>query len=539
MKSTVKKSLMLLLYAIMIMALASCAGESSDESPGPDTDDAANVSENENENTNTPDDASEDTTSEKDSLNVAVSLDSGTLDPIGVSGQGGFLNVVLTYMEPLVDYRQGAIPDYTLATGIDEVSDVQYTVRLREGVTFNNGNPFTAEDVLFSMSREKDHPTRMLDVQFVDFEKTKVVDDHTLDLWFTMYTPMNLIKMSQLMIVDAESFDEGTMSTNPVGTGPYAVKDYVVNSHVTVEARDDYWGDKPATKTINFKCLNETSQVTNALETGDVDYASISSGDAKYVESLGPYLLETVNPGFSACAFFNMTEDGPLGSKDARDAVSYAIDRESIVEVAYHGYATPVSWPISESVVDYEDRFANMYDTYSTGYNLDKARELAEKSGLVGKTVRIVTNGAEQFVTAAEIIQADFLEIGVTAEIINYDQATYFSILLDASKYEIALYATSSPSMLAVDIFANYPAFFIVGWNDAERSAYSEKGQDALITSDEQARREKLYGLVEDFYKYIPWYGVCDASTVVAVSKEIKGFEWWLAGDVRYQDWSF
>jgi ABC-type transport system substrate-binding protein len=354
-----------------------------------------------------------------------------------------------------------------------------------------------------------------------------------------MYTPMNLTKMSQLLITDVESFDEQAMTTNPVGTGPYIVTDYVVNSHVQVEARDDYWGDKPAIKTIRFKCLNESSQLTNALETGDVDVAGISFDDVEYVESLGPYDIQSVHPGFATCAFFNMSKDNLLGTKDARDAISYAIDRQSIVDVAYKGYAEIAEWPISKYLVDYQDSFANAYDTYSGGYNLEKAKDLAEKAGLVDKNVRLVTNGAEVFVTMAEIIQADLLEIGITTEIINYDQATYYSVIMDPSGYEIALYATSAPSMLAVDIFANYPTFFTLGWDETERLAYVAKGEDALLTSDEQQRAEKLQGLIDDFYNYVPWFGISDTTNMTAVSKDIKGFEWWLAGDVRYQDWSF
>ena len=176
---------------------------------------------------------------------------------------------------PLYDYTAEGERFWVLATGMDYVSDIQYTLHIREGVTFSNGNTLDANDVLFTMIKNNEDPQFYLNVKAVDFEKTSVIDDYTIDLWYTAFNASQEIGMSQMVILDSESYDPETMSLNPVGTGPYIVTDYVVNSHVTVEARDDYWGDVPAIKTINFKTLNEDSQRVNALETGDVDMASI------------------------------------------------------------------------------------------------------------------------------------------------------------------------------------------------------------------------------------------------------------------------
>jgi peptide/nickel transport system substrate-binding protein len=551
MKNITKRFTVLLFCFILVAALTSCTtggGDSNDssdsssgEAPAAEADESKDSGEAPATETGEGEDSGTDTDagSAKNSLNVAVAQDSGTLDPVNITGYGGYLNVSLTYMEPLVDYHSDGTPEYLLAESIDEVSDIEFTVHLREGVKFSNGNPLTAEDVLFSMNREKEHPNRMLDVQFVDWEKTKIVDDLTIDLWFTQYTPMNFMKMSQLMIFDAESFDEEAASTNPIGTGPYVVKDYVVNSSVTVEANPGYWGKQPQIKTINFKCLNEQSQITNALEMGEVDYAAVPSNDAEYIESLGPYVIKTNYSGSAVTAFFNMSEDGLLATKDARDAISYAIDRQSMSDLAFNKYATIVTWPLATDLLDYEDKFADADPTYSTGYDPEKAKELAEKSGLAGKTIRIITNGAEYYVTMAEIMQASFAEIGVSAEIINYDQATYYETIMDPSNYEIAFYFTAAPSRLASDLFANYPTFFKLGWKDSEREAFVAQGQDALATPDEAQRAEKLAALVDTFYTYSPWYGICNMPDLSAISADIEGVEWWLGGGVHFQDWSF
>jgi peptide/nickel transport system substrate-binding protein len=345
--------------------------------------------------------------------------------------------------------------------------------------------------------------------------------------------------LSQLLIVDAESYDPQTMSANPIGTGPYTVTEYVVNSILSVTARDDYWGEKPAIKNVNFKCMSESSQVVNALETGDVEVAQVAAADAEYVGSLGPYDVNEANPGMGVAAFYNMSPDAPLGTKEARYAIDYAIDRQSIVDVAFAGHATITNWPLSGALVDFEERFDNLHETYSVGYDIAKAKEMAEKAGLVGKDIRIITNGAADYITVAEIMQASLLEIGVNAEILNYDQATYYSMLMDVSTYDIALYMTSAPSVMASDIFANYPTFITQGWEGPEREEFLKISRETLSTFDKQEYSDKLLKVTEMFEDFSPWYGVCDILALWTFNKDIQGVEFSLVGDVRFQKMSF
>jgi peptide/nickel transport system substrate-binding protein len=407
-------------------------------------------------------------------------------------------------------------------------------------VTFSNGNPLTAEDVMFTLNLYKDDPIHTIYVMYVDFEKTKIIDDYTIDFWYTEFIVNQATIFSQVLVVDAESYNAEEMSTNPIGTGPYTVTDYVVNSHTTIKARDDYWGEKPAIPNITFKCLNEESQVVNALETNDVDVAQLPISDAEYIKTLDRYTIGESNGGAGVAAFYNMSPDSPLATKEARYAVDYAIDRQSILDVAYGGYGTITNWPASGALLDFEDRFNNLHETYSVGYDIAKAKELAEQSDLVGKSLRIITNGSDQFITAAEIIQADLLEIGVNAEIVNYDQATYYSMLMDVSNFEIALYFTAVPAKVASGIFATTLTTFLpLGWEGPEREAYLKVAGEALTTVDEAERSEKLFETVKMFVEISPWFGICDMLSLQAYVSGLNGMDYYLTGDVRYQNLSF
>jgi ABC-type transport system substrate-binding protein len=158
-----------------------------------------------------------------------------------------------------------------------------------------------------------------------------------------------------MLIMDKESYDETALATTPIGTGPYALKEYVTNSHMSVTARDDYWGNAPKIKNIDFKVVNEPAQVINALETKDVDMATITVDDADYVKSLGDAVTVS-NGGYTDVVLFSLLDTSPLASKEARYAVSYAIDRQAIVDIVYKGLSTVPHYPASQYTMDFEPR---------------------------------------------------------------------------------------------------------------------------------------------------------------------------------------
>ena len=521
MKKT-SKLLALLLACIMIATLAACGGSSdSGTVSGGTTDSSSNGG------------GGDAAAPVRDTFNVAVAMDSGTLHPFGVSGAGGFPSVLNTCYEGLFYYLANGTRVWVLATSIDRITDIHYTMNIRQGVTFANGNTMNAEDVMFSMELCLNDPRNALNVKGIDFEKTKVTDEYTIDLWYTEFNAAADPGFASMYVFDKDTYDEQDLALNPNGTGPYVITDYVVNSHVIAEAREGYWGDPPAIKRIHFKVINEEAQRVNALETGDVDTAAIPLKDAAFVESLG-YDVVDLNAGIALVTYFNLTEGTLLGTKEARYAIAHAIDRQAIVNVVYDGRSKVLDWPISESLIDYEPRFANMHEIYSIGHNPERAKALAEQSGIVGETLRLITNGSSDYITIAEIIQADLLEIGVNTEIINYDQATYFAILMDESNYEIAIFNPAAPSVMACDILAMYLTFIPQGWHGASRDRYGELSMAALAETDDKTRGDMIYEYLPLFLEYSPWFGLVEGVSMRANAKDLRGLEYTLAGGFTF-----
>jgi peptide/nickel transport system substrate-binding protein len=535
MKKSVKRTLVIVLALVIVASFAACSGGTNPPAEPANTDPAA-----EDPASPAPDDsAAEPAAPAKDTLVIATTEDNGTLDPTYVTGTS-YMQAARTYMDVLFEYKPDGSISWGLATSMDEVSDIQYTLHLREGVTFSNGNPFTADDVLFSLGIMEGDPRLVLNVKAIDFEKTKKIDDYTVDLWLTHYDVTQFPGMYLIYMLDAESYDAAEMAVKPIGTGPYVVTEYVVNSHLYVEARDGYWGEPPAIKKIHFEVMNEDSQRVNAVETGEVDMATIPLKDAEYVESLGTYNVESTPSIATVTMYLNCSSTGtPLNSVEAREAVMHAVDRQAVKDLVYSGRGTVPTWPVSEHCVDFETRLSNMDETYSVGYDPAKARELAEKSGLVGQKLRITTNGSQEYITSAEIIQNSLQEIGVESEIINYDQATYMTIVADPSNFDIAVYVTGAGTGLGVDIFAMYPTFFPLGWTGENHDKYMELGQKACGTIDEKARADMLYEMLEMFYVDQPWYAVTEMSLAIAFSKNVTGIEYYVINYVRFNEWSF
>ena len=547
-----KKIVALLLVCVLILGLAACGSSGSgDTKPADEGEKQADTTPSGSDQTTpagsdqtTPADDGGDAAPAPDEsgssrpLNIAVSEDHGTMLPQAASGTGGMVSVIRAIYEPLIYQRKDGSFENCLASEIEMLEDTHYVIHLREGVVFNNGNPFTAEDVMYTMELYHGHPRHGMVVGYVDFDKTKIVDDYTIDLWLTQYSIIQFPALTQMYIHDAESYNEEELALHPITTGAYEVTDYVVNSHITLEARDDYWGDPPAIKNINFTFMTEDAQRVNALTTGDADIARIPMKDVEYVESLDDY---TVNLSFAAqadCAYLNMSKGAPLETLEAREAFMMAIDRQAIVDLVYCGNSSVPNWPIYEYNVDYNPAtMSGIDEAYIKGYDPVRAKELAEQSGLVGKTLRIATNGSADAVTMAEMMQYDLEEIGVHAQILTFDQATYFSDLMDASNFDVGIYFIANTIGSAADLFANYPLFFQCGWEGPERDEFLALGQKAITTIDDAERGKILEELVHRFAKVNIWFAISELVNVNAHNVHLAGMEYYLDGSTSYNKW--
>lgn len=546
MKKLTKQMLAVFLACLMILAVTACGQKEPTATPAPTLAESKPEATGNKIDTAQIGDGSLSSEAEGEAvesdrvLRVAVSQDSGTLYPYSCTAFG-FSGVARTFQDVLFDYTSSGDIEYLLCTGWEpSEGENHYIMHLREGVTFTNGNPFTAEDVIFSMEVSHEHPQYFSNVDSIDFEKTKIIDDYTIDLWFTKMDIGQFPGLMLMYIYDKESFNEQEMASKSIGTGPYYVTEYVTNNHVTVEANPTYWGEQPAIKKIEFYVINEPSQKVNALTVGEVDYTGIQPEDVEYVQSLSDtYRIWPTMSGSSCLAYFNCAPGTPLESLEARKAICHAIDRETINQVCFNGLSKLPRWGNTEACRDFEERFIDPNDdVYGVGYDPERAKTEAEACGLTGKTIRIMTNGTSNFILMAEIVEQNLKEIGINAEIINYDQATYWGLLMDPTNYEIALYMNGSPKNLCLDMYPAYLEFFQLGLvGNPDRDAFVAFGNQALATADEQVRSDMLNQLGRDFNKITPWFALCENLNLSVLNNDLGTIIRYNDGEVRYGHW--
>jgi peptide/nickel transport system substrate-binding protein len=230
-----------------------------------------------------------------------------------------------------------------LAESWELIDDRTWQFRLRRNVKFSNGDPFTADDVKFSVEFILDpanrHPNR---TRFTDIKEVQVVDRHTVNLITKEPSGALLSNIFRLYILPAAYYRargaEG-FAKAPVGLGPFAVKTYVPGERLVAVANRGYWAGPPSVDEIVFRAIPEHATRIAAAETGEVDIAWFVPPE--HVDRLKGRGLEIAVAGTNQVRTLvlgtEVTRTKPLMDKRVRHALNYAVDKEAINRFLFGG----------------------------------------------------------------------------------------------------------------------------------------------------------------------------------------------------------
>ncbi|MGO1265084.1 MAG: ABC transporter substrate-binding protein [Microbacterium gubbeenense] len=360
-----------------------------------------------------------------------------------------------------------------------------YTFTLQEGATFASGKALTADDVVYSIEKvTADDSQSARKSQLAVIDQVTAIDDSTVEVTLSERSISFIYNLSYVWIVNSE-FD-GDRKTEADGTGPYAVGQWTRGSALSLERRDDYWGDPAKNAEVVFQYFSEATALNNALLTGAVDVVTSqqSPDGLAMFESGGDFVI---NDGESTTKLLLAFNDAaaPFDDVRVRQAVSYAIDDEKLLDSVWGEYGTLIGSMVPPTDPWYEDL------TGLDPYDTQKAADLLEEAGYAdGFTFTIDTPSYDPHPTAATFIQSQLADIGVTVEINTISADEWYTKVYQNRDFE----ATMQEHVNDRDLVWYGDPDFYWGYDNAEVQEWV--AQSELVASE--AEQTELLKLVAE-----------------------------------------
>ncbi len=478
-----------------------------------------------------------------DVLVVGQIAEPKSMDPHVVTAVNDFRILVNIY-DGLVRYKPGTLEvEPALAESWEISPDGKtYTFKLREGVTFHDGTPFNAEAVKFNFDRmlDESHPFHdtgpfPLSFFFSAIESTEVVDDSTVAFHLgEPYAPLlsNLAYPTGLMVSPAAVEQHGAdFGRNPAGTGPFKFRQWESNRQVAIERNEDYWDGAPPLAGVVFRPITDANARVTEMLSGGIDLmvevppdnVQMFKDDAQFevYEQAGPHLWFLI---------LNAKEK-PFSDQKMRQAVNYAIDKQTLVENVLQGTATVATGPTPAAFAWAYNEALEPYP-----YDPDKARALIEEAGYgdgVDVTFYVTEGGSGMLdpIAMGTAIQADLAKVGINAAIETYEWNTFLGLVNPGleGKADMAEMAwmTNDPDTLPFLALRSEAFPDAGGFNSGY---YSNPEVDRLLEEarreTDQAKRAVLYKQMQEIvYEDAPWAFVASWKQNAVSGANVQGFQ--------------
>jgi peptide/nickel transport system substrate-binding protein len=390
------------------------------------------------------------------SITVAIQLEPPNLDPTGGAAQAIDSVLYSNVFEGLTRF----MADGSVVAGLAqswEISDdgLTYTFMLHDGVTFHDGTTMDAEDVKFSLDRARsDDSINAQKGLFADIADVTVVDPLTVAVTLSQPNGMFLFNMAwgDAVIVAPESID--TIASNPIGTGAFTFTDWVQGDRLELTRNESYWGQPAALETATFRFISDPTAAFAAVMAEDVDaFVGFPAPENLPQFEADPRFQVLVGNTEGETILSMNNKMPPFDNVLVRQAVSLAIDRQSIIDGAMFGYGTPIGTHFAPHNPDYVDLIAN------STYNPERARELLAEAGFAdGFTTTLKLPPPSYARRGGEIIASQLREVGITAEISNLEWAQWIEEVFNGKDFGLSIVSHTEP--MDIGIYANPEYYF-------------------------------------------------------------------------------
>ena len=435
-------------------------------------------------------------------------------------------------------------PDYSLtpalAESVEHPTPETWVYNIRQGVTFHDGTPLTAADVVASMTRHLD-PAVGSSWYSVYQNVADIAQTGDLQVTVTMTGPdsqFNLSMGGSAGVIESAATlaEKGADYGNSTGgvncTGPFSLTGWESGESITLTRYDDYWDEGLRAKSgeVKFVFMGDSTARVNALKSGSVDggwMLPIEAVPQLRASGKGDVLF---GPSTAVGNLVISDLEGPLGDLRVRKALLLAMDREGMLQAAARGVGEVTDVMTTESVWrDASDaaRTAAFDDVTHYEQDLEEAKKLIAEAGVEGETLTYVTAPiGNDFAVISQATAAAAQAIGLKLKVESVSPAAYTALFSDPSAREgVDLFYTSwylsSPdalemySVLRTGEFSNYG-----NWSNAE---FDEVVNQAIATDDPAARSELTARAQQIANEELPWLPLSTGPMPVFQGERISG----------------
>ncbi len=470
---------------------------------------------------------------ERTIIRVAMDVDAGTLDPRLARDTTAYRTCNLIY-DALVQLDASFQPQPSLATSWEATDSTTWIFHLRTDVTFSDGTPLTADDVVFTYQTLTDPsfnaPYRSL---YTPIKSIEAVDAHTVKMVLSEpYAPLFSYLDEGIVPKHIAATDPEQLVSNPVGSGPFTLSRWDKGSKIVLAARDDYWGGA-SNVDIEIDIVPDPTARAQALEAGDLDLimSPLAPQDVSrlaHEEGIAGNIMAGVGT-----TYLNFNCVDPIVSDvRVRQAIGMLVDQDTISGYIYQGMDLPATSILLPSWASYTDAIRQPLFSVAAakarlaeaGWKDTNGDGILDKNGQKLSIVLSTHSEDPNRIQAVEYLQYLFTQAGIDATTSIADWPSFIANVM-AGKYQIALLGWLN---LIDPDRAMYNQLYSTGANNWGK--YSNPQLDAALDAGrtgltEAARTQAYRAAATIIATDLPYYIILDQGYQVFYTPKLVGFQ--------------
>ncbi|AIQ42497.1 ABC transporter substrate-binding protein [Paenibacillus sp. FSL R5-0912] len=388
------------------------------------------------------------------------------------------------------DSEQKKVPG--LATSWEQVDDTTWRFHLREGVTFHNGDPFTAADVKYTIERVAKDSALKQNSYFKNIVEVKAVDDLTVDIITTGPDPLLLNRLSKMGagILPSKYIEENGIDAflkQPVGTGPYKFSKWTKDDRVELVKNDNYFDGAPKWDEVVFRSIPEASTRVSELLAGGIDIAAgIPSTDVARVEDADRKQIVKAPIQRVLQLILRQTEGSPTADPKVREAIDLSIDKQGIVDSIAGGAGIVTRTSVTPGNFGAD---ASLYK--QSLYDQAKAKELLKEAGYAEGSPELTISVSSQYKEYSEVVAAMLEQTGFKVNLDVLEPSAFSERYSSKSFKEIFMIGIGNSLFDASNNYNRFLAEEAKGETDYNNPEVEKLLQQALVNMDPASREEE------------------------------------------------